>query len=139
MEGLYPWSVKTVGITLFFVVPACFVLVLFRKGKATGLFGLWNSAFVIETGLIIWAIAVTHATVGFFWMIAGLLLNLTGVIAVAIVAAALDSQWVVAGQLSMGAVIVYLLHTAAWKPIETALAASNTSSRKVISSWFFAD
>lgn len=108
-ENFYPWTVQAAKIALFFVVPTCAVLAFFRKGRGIGGLGLVLSSYVIGFSLWVWSLIVAYALAGVFWIIVGLLFVGVGVIPIAMVAAALNSQWSVAGQMLICIIIVYAL------------------------------
>ena len=99
-ENFYPWTVQAAKVALFFVVPTCSVLAFFRKGRGIGGLGLVLSSYVIGFSLWVWSLIVAYALAGVFWIIVGLLFVGIGVIPIAMVAAALNAQWSVAGQMS---------------------------------------
>ena len=108
-ENFYPWTVQAAKGALFFVVPTCSVLAFFRKGRGIGGLGLVLSSYVIGFSLWVWSLIVAYALAGVFWIIVGLLFVGIGVIPIAMVAAALNAQWSVAGQMLIGIIVVYTL------------------------------
>ena len=108
-ENFYPWTVQAAKVALFFVVPTCSVLSFFRKGRGIGGLGLVLSSYVIGFSLWVWSLIVAYALAGVFWIIVGLLFVGIGVIPIAMVAAALNAQWSVAGQMLIGIIVVYTL------------------------------
>ena len=108
-ENFYPWTVQAAKVALFFVVPTCSVLAFFRKGRGIGGLGLVLSSYVIGFSLWVWSLIVAYALAGVFWIIVGLLFVGIGVIPIAMVAAALNAQWSVAGQMLIGIIVVYTL------------------------------
>ena len=105
-ENFYPWTVQAAKVALFFVVPTCSVLAFFRKGRGIGGLGLVLSSYVIGFSLWVWSLIVAYALAGVFWIIVGLLFVGIGVIPIAMVAAALNAQWSVAGQMLIGIIVV---------------------------------
>ena len=67
------------------------------------------SSYVIGFSLWVWSLIVAYALAGVFWIIVGLLFVGIGVIPIAMVAAALNAQWSVAGQMLIGIIVVYTL------------------------------
>ena len=108
-ENFYPWTVQAEKIALFFVVPTCSVLAFFRKGRSIGGLGLLLSSYIIGFSLWLWSLIVAYTLGGVFWMIVGLLFVGVGVIPIAIVAAALNAQWAVAGQMLISIIVVHTL------------------------------
>jgi hypothetical protein len=107
--NLYPGTLKVARIALFFIVPTCSVLAFFRKGRAIGGLGLVLSSYMIGFSLWVWSLMMAYALAGVVWIIVGLLFLGIGVIPIAIVAAALNDQWSVAGQMIIGIFIVFTL------------------------------
>ena len=108
-ENFYPWTVQAAEIALYFVVPTCSVLACFRKGRGIGGLGLSLSSWIIGFSLWVWSLMVAYSLAGVFWIIVGLLFAGLGVIPIAMIAAALNAQWSIAGQMLLGVIVVLAL------------------------------
>jgi hypothetical protein len=107
--NVYPWAVFAAGIALFIVVPISLLLSIFEKSRHIGSIGLFISSYVVGLSIWIWSLIIAYSLAGTFWLIVGLIFGGIGVVPVALIAALFSREWSVAGQILMGAIVVYAM------------------------------
>jgi len=108
MDVLFPKVVVASGIALL-SVPVLLLFAIPRKTRPWAGLLMTIASYVIGLHLWLWSFIIAFTLAGLFWLIVGLFFAGVGVVAVAAIAAVLNAEWAVAGQIVLGVVIVYAL------------------------------
>jgi signal transduction histidine kinase len=108
-DNVYPVISFTLFSFTFITVISSIALLISRKTRDFGAFGLIISSYSLGFTLWLWSLIMAKLLAGTVWLLIGVLLAAVGVIPIALIAAALQSEWSIAiNILIMGAVTLVL-------------------------------
>lgn len=80
-------------ILFYLILPASLILSIFKRVRGFGGIGVLVSSSLLIFNVWVWSLEIAYILAGKIWLIVGILFAGVGVIPIALVAAAISSQW----------------------------------------------
>jgi hypothetical protein len=103
----YPLAAIVSSIAFFILLPIALVLMIFKKTRGWGGFGLTIVSFMFGFTTWLWALIMAFAYAGLGWVIVGLFFYGMGIVPIAMIGAALHGEWGVTLELLVSVLIIY--------------------------------
>jgi hypothetical protein len=104
---IYPWLVKISGITILVSIFILLPSAIFKKSRGFAAVGLLIASYIMGITLWVWAFILTYMLWGGIALIIGLCFMGVGVVPIAMLATAFNTEWAILGQLILLLVLTF--------------------------------